>query len=830
MIFPENFENKIDFTRVRVLLKELCLSDLGKTLVDDMAFMNNQKVISMRLLEANEFKSILQNQENFPTEHYYDLRPTLEKARIKGTFFEVKELHDLRRSLNTVKGIIRFFKKENTDEKYPSLKSIADRVVVHPYVTDGIDRILTSQGKIKDNASPALANIRSELASKQRAASKLIHRLIGQAQKEGWVDEGTSLSMRDGRAVIPIQASFKRKIPGIIHDESATGKTCYVEPTPVVEINNELSELESAERREIVKILKDFTETIRPYIDDLEDGIVFLGIMDFIRSKAKLAINIHGVLPKLSENLSLNWTEARHPLLYLSFQEENREVVPLNMNLNAENRILLISGPNAGGKSVCLKTVGLLQYMLQCGLLIPVGDESESGVFEHIFIDIGDEQSIENDLSTYSSHLLNMKHFSKNANDKTLVLIDEFGTGTEPMLGGAIAESVLQKLNENKAFGVITTHYTNLKHFASQQAGIVNGAMLYDAQKLEPLFKLEVGKPGSSFAFEIAHKIGLPQDVIDNAREKVGEDHVHFDKHLKEILKDKRYWERKRQNIRKIERRLEELMDKEKTELEKTKELRKEIVSKAELEAEKLLNDSNKIIETTVRKIKEAQADKEKTKNARKELSDFKEKVEKKDTVTEEKIKRKMQKLRERENKVKKNDPIKETEVSLPIEPVLERKKKFTIGMPVKIKGQTSIGEIMELNEKNAVVAFGNLLTSVSVSKLAHLEKGEKQSIHKKAGSHNFKQSFELNQRRMRFKPGLDVRGKRADDAIQIVTEFIDEAIMLGVLEVKILHGKGNGILRQLIREYLFTVDVVEKVQDEHIEFGGAGITVVKLG
>lgn len=828
MIFPENFENKIDFTRIRVLIKEECLSELGRTLVDDMVFMNHRKAISNRLQETYEFKQIIQKQESFPVEHYYDLRPTLNKVRVIGTFFEVKELHNLRRSLTTVKAIVRFFKKEEAEEDYPKLTAISANVVIHPYVTDGIDRILTSQGKIKDNASPELANIRSELAAKQREANKLIHRIIANAQKEGWVDEGTSLAIRDGRAVIPVQASNKRKISGIIHDESATGKTCYVEPSPVVEINNVLSELENEERREIVRILKEFTETVRPYIDDLEDSIVFLGIIDFIRSKAKFGIKTNSSLPKLSEHQAMNWTEACHPLLYLSFLEEERQVVPLQLQLDVDNRILLISGPNAGGKSVCLKTVGLLQYMLQCGMLIPVGDESETAIFENVFIDIGDEQSIENDLSTYSSHLLNMKHFSRNANDKTLVLIDEFGTGTEPMLGGAIAEAVLQKLNDSKAYGVITTHYTNLKHYASQEEGIVNGAMLYDTQKLEPLFKLEMGKPGSSFAFEIAHKIGLPQDVIDNAKEKIGEDHVHFDKHLKDVLKDKRYWERKRQNIRKVERRLEEYMEKEKIELEKAKDLRKEIIDKAEKEAEKLLADSNKVIENTVRKIKEANANKERTKEVRKELDDFKEKVANKDSVEEDKIMRKMEKLRKREIQVAKTDKPEKTDV---IEkPKVERKREFTIGMPVKIKGQSSIGELMELNDKNAIVAFGNLLTSVSASKLEHLEKDEKQSIQKKSGTSNFRQTMELNQRRIRFKPGLDVRGDRGEAAVQKVTDFIDEAIVLGVLEVKILHGKGNGILRQLIREYLFTVDIVQKVQDEHIEFGGAGITVVTLG
>ncbi|MBI9066387.1 MAG: Smr/MutS family protein [Salinivirgaceae bacterium] len=831
MIFPENFEHKIDFVKVRELLKEHCLSEIGQSLVGDMKFMNRFDSIKARLNETNEFKSILKSQQEFPVEHYFDLRPAIHKIRLTGSFLEVKELFQLRKSMQTVKLIILFFKKEDAEAKYPTLKGISKNVVVHPYVTDGIDRILNSHGKIKDKASPELAKIRSDLAAKQSSVSKLIHRIIHQAQKDGWVDADVSLVIRDGRSVIPVPASFKRKIPGIVHDESATGKTCYVEPTPVVEINNELNELEAEERREIVKILKEFTDTIRPYADDLEDGIVFLGIMDFIRAKAKFALRINASLPMLKNEPEVNWQNAIHPLLFLTFQEEERQVVPLTLKLDVEKRILLISGPNAGGKSVCLKTVGLLQYMLQCGMLIPVEKKSEAGIFSNLFIDIGDEQSIENDLSTYSSHLLNMKHFTKNANEKTLVLIDEFGTGTEPMLGGAIAESVLNKLNNDKAFGVITTHYTNLKHFASSQEGIVNGAMLYDSQKLEPLFKLEIGKPGSSFAFEIAYKIGLPQDIIDDAKSKVGEDHVNFDKHLKEILRDKAYWERKRQNIRKVERRLEEMMEKEKVELEQAKEIRKEIKEKAQIEAHKLLADSNKLIENTVRKIKESQADKEKTKEVRKEVDVFKDKISKVDSAEEERINRKMQKIRERENRVIKKDDKKDDSALVEKPKKLVREKEFTIGMPVKIIGQKSIGEIMELSHKNAVVAFGNLLTTIDIKKLEHLDNNEKKQVLRASSRTGaYTQSYDLNQRRIRFKPGLDVRGKRAEEAIQMVTEFIDEAIMLNVSEVKILHGTGSGILRQLIREYLSTVDVVARFKDEKIEFGGAGITVVQIG
>ncbi len=826
MVFPENFENKIDFIKVREYLKGYCLSDMGKKLVSGMQFLTHYEAIRLRLFETNEFKGILDKGEEFPTDYYYDLSESFAKMRVEGSFLETKELFGLRRVMQTVKAVIRFFKKPDSTEDYPNLKKISEKVIVHTYVVDGIDRILNNQGKIRDNASPELAVIRRELAAKQVAVSKLIHRIIGQAQKDGWVDADITLSVRDGRMVIPVPASFKRKIPGIIHDESATGKTCFVEPSPVVEMNNAISELEAGERREIVKILKEFTDTIRPYANDLEDCNQLLGIMDFIRAKAQFAQNIKGILPQIKNQPETLWVNARHPLLYIAFAEENRRVVPLNIKLDSKNRVLLISGPNAGGKSVCLKTVGIIQYMFQCGMLVPVEDKSTVGIYKNLFIDIGDEQSIENDLSTYSSHLLNMKYFTKNADANSLVLIDEFGTGTEPMLGGAIAEAVLNKLNKTGVFGVITTHYTNLKHFAASQQGIVNGAMLYDTQRLEPLFVLEIGKPGSSFAFEIAYKIGLPQDVIDEAKSKVGEEHVHFDKHLREILRDKRYWERKRENIRKVERRVEELMEKEKVELEKAQSIRKEVKEKTEVEAKKLLADTNKIIENTVREIKEAQAEKEKTKQARKQLNEFKEDIAKPNTEEEERILKKIKKLKERKNRIKKEGKKEDDKVVDKI----QREKQFTIGMPVKIEGQTSIGEIMELSDKNAVVAFGNMLTTVAIGKLVGLGNQEKKELRKKAGGGSYKQAYELNQRKLRFKPGLDVRGKRADEAIQIVTEFIDEAIMVGAFEVKILHGKGNGILRQLIREYLFTVDMVSKVQDEHVEFGGAGITVVNLG
>jgi len=829
MIYPDNFEQKIDFLRVREAVKGNCLGDVGRWLTSQMRFMTKYADVRNRLAEVSEFMQIIQSQVEFPTDFFFDLRQLFDKMRISGSFAEAEELFNLYRSLSTVKAIVRFLTKEENAERYPMLSNIASNVLVHKFVTDSIEHVLNKHGVIRDTASPELAIIRREQAEKQAAASRLIRHIISDAQQEGWVEPDATLAIRDGRLVIPIAASQKRRISGIVHDESATGKTCYVEPAPVVELNNAISELEAAERREIVKILKTLTDNLRPYTDDLDDALMFLGIIDFIRAKARYALQTDACVPQLSGESVIDWRNARHPILLAVFKEEGRTLVPLNISLDNASRILVISGPNAGGKSVCLKTVGLVQYMLQCGLPVPMDANSQMGIFSNLFIDIGDEQSIDNDLSTYSSHLQNMKHFVRNADDKTLVLIDEFGTGTEPMLGGAIAEAILDKLNRQKVFGVITTHYTNLKHFAASHDGIVNGAMLYDTNHMEPMFIMEMGKPGSSFAFEIAYKIGLPQDVIDEARSKVGEEHLNFDKHLREIARDKYYWERKRENIRKIERRLEEMMEQEKRELDETKRFHKESVQKSKEEAKRIISDSNKLIENTIRQIKESQADKQKTKEVRQKIEDYKQETVQADNVEEERILQKIKKLREREKRVKtskskQDDQLKAADV------VEERQRDFTIGMPVRIEGQTTIGELMELNGKTAVVAFDSMYITVDTSRLQHLNDDEKRKIRRSVRQGNYQQSYELNQRKLSFKPGLDVRGMRADEAVSKVAAFIDEAVMVGAFEVKILHGKGNGILRHVVREYLQTVDIVNNIHDEHVDFGGAGITVVELG
>ncbi len=626
MIYPSNFEAKTGFDQIRELIKENCLFAPGKKKVEEMQFMTDLNALTEVLGQTAEFKEICVFEDNFPTDNYHDLSPGLKKARVEGTYLETGEVFDLKRSLETIKSILRFF-KNTAPEKYTLLKRLAGNVKYYSYVDERIDAILSKQGKIRDNASPDLRRIRTEIGLKMASAGKKLQSLLKKAIDDGIIEKDTAVSIRNGRQVIPVPATNKRKISGIVHDESATGRTAYVEPAEVVELNNEIRELEIAEIREIVKILIGFTDSIRPYIDDLLVTYDFLGMVDFIRAKALFAMKINAGKPALIDTPGFRWKQAIHPILLLHHRKENKEVVPLDIYLDERNRILLISGPNAGGKSVCLKTVGLLQYMLQCGLLVPVVESSEAGIFKDILIDIGDEQSIENDLSTYSSHLLNMKNFLRHASPQSLVLIDEFGAGTEPQIGGAIAEAILESLNQKGTYGVITTHYSNLKHFASAAPGVINGAMMFDTGKMKPLFRLETGKPGSSFAIDIARQIGLPGDILDHAAGKVGEDHINFDRHLREILRDKRYWEEKRDRIRISEKRLASMLEQYETELGQTKKMRKEILENARREAEDLLANANREIEKTIRMIRESQAGKEQTREARKELEEYRKSI-----------------------------------------------------------------------------------------------------------------------------------------------------------------------------------------------------------
>ena len=723
MIYPQNFEQKIGFDSIRHLLKEKCLSTLGQERVDEMNFSESFKDINEWLEQVMEFMRIIQEEDSFPDQYFFDVRPSLKRIRVEGMYLDEQELFDLRRSLETIRDIIHFLTLTSNDEEqekenspYPALQKLAGDIIVFPQLITRINNILDKFGKIKDNASSELLRIRRELASTAGSISRSLNAILRNAQAEGYVDKDVTPTMRDGRLVIPVAPGLKRKIKGIVHDESSTGKTVFIEPAEVVEANNRIRELEGEERREIIRILTDFSIIIRPQVPAILQSYEFLAEIDFIRAKAHFSIQTNATKPSLEDKQILDWTMAIHPLLQLSLAKHNKKVVPLDIELTKNQRILIISGPNAGGKSVCLKTVGLLQYMLQCGMPVPMHERSHAGLFGSIFIDIGDEQSIEDDLSTYSSHLTNMKTMMKSCNERSLILIDEFGGGTEPQIGGAIAEAVLKRFNEKGTFGVITTHYQNLKHFAEDHEGVVNGAMLYDRHLMQALFQLQIGNPGSSFAVEIARKIGLPEEVIADASEIVGSEYINADKYLQDIVRDKRYWETKRQNIRKREKQMEETIAKYEEELQELEKSRKEILRKAKEDAEKLIQESNARIENTIRIIKEAQADKERTQSARQELTDFKnqiEDIEKKNK--EDEIIRKMEKLREKqERKKNKKDKAKteSSQLSIP------KEQPITVGSTVKIKGQSSVGEVLGINGKNAIVMFGMIKTNVKLDKL----------------------------------------------------------------------------------------------------------------
>ncbi len=821
MTYPQNFEQKTGFDQIRRLLTEKCLSQLGEERVVEMNFSTDYQTVDTWLEEVSEFVRVLHGDVEFPASFFIDVRYSLKRIRPEGSWLDERELFDLKRSLQTIHDIVRFFRPSGEDAPlYPALTALAGDIFVFPQLIKQIDSILDKFGRVKDNASSELARIRKEMTHTMGSISRSLQSILRSAQSEGLVDKDVTPTMRDGRLMIPVAPAYKRKIKGIVHDESASGKTVFIEPEVVVEANNRIQELIGEEKREIIRILTAFTDVVRPMTPDILQSYEFMADIDFIRAKALFGEDINAVKPILSDTQEIDWARAIHPLLYLSHRKQNKEVVPLDITLTKVKRLLLISGPNAGGKSVTLKTVGLLQYMLQCGLLIPMYDSSRAGIFNHIFIDIGDEQSIENDLSTYSSHLVNMKFFLKNSDNKTIILIDEFGGGTEPQIGGAIAEAILDRLNRKGCFGIITTHYQNLKHFAEEAEGIINGAMLYDRHLMQPLFTLAIGNPGSSFAVEIARKIGLPEDVIADASEKVGSDYINMDKHLQDIVRDKRYWESKRQHIRQQEKKLEDTLSRYEQDLESIHKQRKEIMANAKAEAERILAGANAKIEQTVREIKEAQAEKDQTRLARKALDEFKASVMAAEEA-DDKIARKMAKIKEREkHKKEKNKPT----VGEPF-----NRDVIQVGDAVRLKGQTSAGTVMEIQGKQVVVSFGMIKSTL---KLEQLEKVSKGQIKKEIQKSTFVSSHttdEMHEKKLNFKQSIDVRGMRGDEALQAVTYFIDDAIQVGAGKVRILHGTGTGILRQLIRDYLRTVPGIRNYQDEHVQFGGAGITVVDL-
>lgn len=819
MIYPENFEYKIGFDKIRQLLIAKCLSPLGEEKVTNLAFSSDYTHISESLSQTEEFIRIIKEEDNFPTNYFLDVRHALRNIRVEGTWIDEAALFDLRRSLQTIRDIVLFLKKEEEENTpYPHLYALAGEVTIFPQLISKIDNILDKFGRIKDNASVDLSRIRKDIAHVASGISRSLNAILRMAQNEGLVEKDVTPTMRDGRLVIPVAPAFKRKIKGIVHDESASGKTVFIEPAEVVEANNRIRELESEERREIIKILVTFTDILRPLVADILQSYEFLATIDFIRAKATFAIDLDAIKPSIEDKQIIRWYRAKHPLLFISHRKQNKQIVPLDIELEDDNRILIISGPNAGGKSVCLKTVGLLQYMVQCGIPIPLAENSKVGIFNNIFIDIGDEQSIENDLSTYSSHLTNMKFFVRNCDEKTILLIDEFGGGTEPQIGGAIAESLLKRFNEKESFGVITTHYQNLKHYANEHKGIINGAMLYDRHLMQPLFTLSIGNPGSSFAIEIARKIGLPEDVIADASEIVGSDYINMDKYLQDIVRDKRYWETKRQSIRQKEKRLEEITTTYETDLLSVEKQRKEILRQAKADAERVLSEANAKIENTIRTIRESQAEKEKTKQARLTLNEFKSSLEDEKNFSDDKIAKKIEKLKEKEkNKKKKSQQPKEI-----------KEQTFAIGDNVRIKGQTSIGQVLDIQKGSATVAFGMIKSTVKLETLEYISKNQVKR-ETRSTTISVAASDDLREKKLNFKQDIDVRGMRGDEALQAVMYFVDDAVLVGVSRIRILHGTGTGALRQMIRDYLRTAQGVRNFQDEHVQFGGTGITVVDL-
>lgn len=794
MLYPANLEQKINFVKIKELLKAECTSSLGQGYVESMSFSTDFSLVQRLLDQTEEFRQLLIAGESFPNSHFTNLNPYLEKAKLEGAFLEQEEFQEVKLALQTLKSCISFFQKFG--DPYPSLKSLLGLLMdLDLKLLLVIDQVLDEKGKLRSNASKELQLIRSQLLYEEGRLRKVMERIFKEARAKGLMPEDAAMTIRGGRMVIPIAAENKRKLRGFIHDESATGQTVFMEPEEALDINNEIRDLEYMEKREIIRILTRLTDQLRPNIPALRKATNFLGVLDFVRAKARFALKTESNKPILTQERTLQWSQARHPILEISLKAQGKQVVPLNLKLDHQKRLLLISGPNAGGKSVALKTVALLQYMLQCGLLLPVHPDSKSSLFDHFFIDIGDEQSLENDLSTYSSHLMNMKHFTQFANKKTILFIDEFGTGTEPQFGGAIAESILLVLAKLGAYGVITTHYGNLKQLAEKQQGLVNGAMRYDVEKLEPRYQLEIGKPGSSFALEIASKIGLSKEILAYAKEQIGEERVRYDRLLTRLENEKNQYAHLLREVKEKDRLLEFKL-KEYGQLKDTLEqTKKQYLQEAKMEAKSLLDQANKKIESVIREIKEGKAEKEVTKSLRKELDVFKEEV--------------------RPEKVIVQDP----EIQ-----VVEG--QIQVGDWVRLKDNGAIGEVLLLKSKAAELLIGDLKSTVKVSRL---EKIAKSTAKKELKSMEKRGSYQTTSKMMDYSPNLDLRGRRGEEVLPLIQTFIDEGFMLGIKNLRIVHGKGDGILREVTRNLLRTMSQVGKLEDEHADRGGAGVTLITL-
>ncbi len=828
MIYPSTFEQKIGFDRLREQVAAMCTMSAARELLAGESFSTSRREVERRLTLADEMRQVLEMERDFPGGDYPDIDAVVAKLRVEGAFLDVAEVVVLHRALATIGELVAFILSRA--ERYRALHSLTRGIEAFPDIVRRVDALVDRFGNIRDNASEELFAIRRAIREREGQAAKRLQAVLSAAKGAGIVDSDAQISIRDGRAVIPVAAANKRKLNGFIHDESATGKTFYVEPVEVVELNNELRELEYAERREIVRILTEFTESIRPDAELIAASGDYLAHIDMLRAKGRWASENRCGKPIVSTDDRLVLKNARHPLLQQTLKAQGREVVPLDLQLDARKHILVISGPNAGGKSVCLKTTGIVQYMFQCGFLIPASEVSELPLFESIFIDIGDEQSIDNDLSTYSSHLQNMKNMLSGASDRTLVLIDEFGSGTEPIIGGAIAEAILERLLERGCYGVITTHYANIKYYASSTEGIANGAMMFDVQNIRPLFKLEMGKPGSSFAIEIARKIGLPEQIIRAASDKAGTDHINIEKQLREIARDKHYWEQKRDRIRLTDRKVEELEQSYAEQLQKIRAERQEILRKAKAEAQQLIADANKQIENTIRTIREAQADKELTRLARREFEEFRESVatvddSARDASVAREIERIERRRERREERKAREGAAPKAEQATPA----PERKPVEVGSKVRMAGQEMVGEVQSIKGKRAQVAFGQILTTVEVARLTVVSNSEYREAMRPTTARTVV-AAEISARKLNFRDHIDVRGMRAVEALEAVQQFVDDALMVGVGSVTILHGKGTGALKEEIRRYLKCIPDVASAVDEHADRGGAGITIVTFG
>lgn len=832
----KDIERKLDFVKIREGVLASCSTEYARARTESEQFCRDAAEIERRLSLTDEMRLICMFESGFPSGGFVDCIDFLKPLEVLSSTISLEHLVRLGTFVSLLKEVTSFF-AECGEEKYPRLKEFSAGTLYFPEIRRRIESILDRFGEVKDNASPELFEIRRSIREKEGSVARRIQSVLKRAQEEGLVEEGATVAMRDGHALIPVSSSLKRKLKGIVLDESATGKTAFVEPIEVIELNNEIRELYFAQRREIERILSLFTDFLRPYLPELLQSAEYMGELDFIRAKALFSIKMQAGKPIISGEGEYKLIKGRHPILEAALKREKKEVVPLTLTLTPKKRLLIISGPNAGGKSVCLKTAGLLQYMFQWGILVPASEISEFRIFNEIFVDIGDNQSIENDLSTYSSHLTNMNRLLRRADSESLLLIDEFGSGTEPAAGGAIAETILAEMERRGAYGVITTHYTNLKFFAERSSGAINGAMMFDTARIEPLYKLEMGLPGNSFAFELARKIGLPESIVKEAEERAGNDYVNIERQLRKISKNKRAIEERLQRIKSTDRTLESITDKYQKELEQIQQVKREILEEAKMQAEEILKEANRRVEATIREIKESQAERERTKVARDSLKSFAESLAREEkNEKDRRIAAKMEQLKERQRRKeerKKRELEKnggKASASLPdAKELAELSRPVAVGDKVRIKSNGLTGEITRISGKRITVTVGNIISTLSEEAFERISNREYNSTIKSSSKFVGDTEERIQNRKLNFKTSIDIRGERLDEALDSVERFIDDAVMLNVGEVKILHGKGNGILKEEIRKYLRTIGGVASFEDEDIRYGGSGITVVHL-